>query len=236
MICLVVFVLCLTFPTYVLPQEQVISGEGFDVGPVESCRVPETAYCTEITYDVPAPIARLAEVIEFEIRNTVESPDSVDDMGACRDILKETLCRKKFPRCSTQENQVYYENSVNCEERLRNNCIQRQADSLIKLGYCEGTQANLHSGSCRTLSSYDQNNELEHCNLLDSDILISDWMYSHIYQIDKQLQLSNLPLLRHQHNCWQLYTNFLCSAVGQCVGNRVQLINTQEMCEAVISW
>lgn len=185
-------VLCLIFSSYVLPQEQVLSEAGFDVGPVGSCKAPETAYCIEITYDVPAPIARLTEVIEFEIRNTVEPPDSVDDAGPCREILKETLCRKKFPRCSTQDNQVYYENPENCEERLSNNCNQRQAGSLIKLGYCESTQANLHSGSCRTLSSYDQDNELQHCNLLDSDIQISDWMYSHIYQVNQQLQQSSL--------------------------------------------
>lgn len=71
---------------------------GLDVGRVDSCERPRTSYCTEVEYEVPAAVSWLTEVIEYEIRNTVDPQDSEDDLGTCRDVLKETLCRKKFPR------------------------------------------------------------------------------------------------------------------------------------------
>lgn len=227
----------------VFPQEQEISqqpvGSPFDVGPIEGCQVPQTTYCTDITYEVPDSIAELTEFIEFELRNVVEPVDGQNDLGAgnCRDDLyKQTLCRNKFPRCSTQQNQVYFEALENCEERLREGCADR-ASSVIKLGYCNSTQLNLHSGSCQRLSSYDQARELQHCNLLDRDILVSDWMYEHIRKVDLKLQEDfSFNYFSSQRECWQRYRNFLCSAVGQCVGSRIQLINTQETCEAVLNW
>lgn len=227
--------------SYVLPQEQEISqqpvGSAFDVGPIAGCQVPLTTYCTDITYEVPASIAELTEFIEFELRNIVDPEDGQRDPGAgdCRDVYKQTLCRNRFPRCSTQNNQVYFEASENCEERLRESCADR-ASSVIKLGYCNSTQLNLHSGSCQRLSSYDQAGELQHCNLLDRDILVSDWMYEHIRQVDLKLQQDFPLILSSQSECWERYRNFLCSAVGQCVGSRIQLINTQETCEAVLNW
>lgn len=232
----VIFLLFLQLCSCV-PQQLEISqqpeGSPFDVGPQESCQVPQTTYCTDVTYQVPASIARLTEFIEFEIRNIVEPADDQSVPQDCIIVYKETLCHKKFPRCLSQLNQVYFETSVNCEERLRRSCPNR-VDSVIKLGYCNTTEFILHSGSCRSLSS---SNELQHCNLLERDILVSDWMFEYIRQVDLNLQQEYpLRLLSSQSECWQRYRNFLCSAVGRCVGSRVQLVNTMETCEEVLTW
>lgn len=221
---------------YVLPQGQEVSaGSPFDAGSVVGCEVPQTSYCTGITYEVPSSIAWLTEVIEFEIRNTVD-PEGLGDRGMCTAIFKETLCRKKFPRCSSEQNQVFFETSDNCEERLRSNCQPRLANSLVEVGRCNATQTSLRSGSCRTLSSYNQDGDLQHCNLLGRDMHVSDWMYEYVKQVDLELQQSFHKILGHQLECWQQYRNFLCGAVGDCVGDRVWLINTMDTCQSVIDW
>jgi hypothetical protein len=238
------FLLLLAIPDSVLPQEQEIVSQQpeespFDVGPVGDCRIPQTSYCMDVvTYEVPASIAELTSFIEFEIMGTAEEMQDDQGPGSCKDVYKETLCRKKFPRCSTEQNQVYYEAVQNCEDRLRSSCDEAIVRLVIKLGYCNSTQFDLHSGqgSCRSLSSYNQTGELQHCNSLESNILISDWMYEYIRLVDLTLQ-NSLYLSGGAHQrCWLRYGNFLCGALGQCLGGRVQLLNTQEDCEAVLNW
>ena len=239
--CVVTCVILLSlWPNCVLPQEQEVSSlrpeeNPFDVGPINSCQVPQTTFCSMVTYEVPAPIAKLTDFIEMEIRSTVEDPaDDQEEVQECMEVYKETLCRKQFPRCSAQDNLVYFEAVENCEERLRNLCPD-VASAVIKLEYCSSTQLNLYSGSCRRLSSY--NNTLQHCNLLERDILVSDWMYERIRQVDLKLQQEfGLSYLSSQPDCWQKYRNFQCGAVGECVGDRTQLINSREACEAVLNW
>lgn len=225
----------------VLPLQQDIfsqqpEGSQFNVGQIEDCLVPQTTYCTDITYQVPASIAWLTEFIEVEIRDIVDGPDGPDLGNACRDVYKETLCRNKFPSCSRQHNRVYFEVAENCKKRLRDNCADI-ASSVIKLGHCNSTELNLHSGSCRRLSSHDDANQLQHCNLLEGDIFVSDWMYEYIRRLDLKLQEDfSTQILSFQPECWQQYRDFLCGAVGQCVGSSIQLINTQETCEAILNW
>lgn len=176
----------------------------------------------------------------MEIRSTVDGPgDDQEQDQECMEVYKEALCRKQFPRCSTQNNLVYFEAVDNCAERLRNHCPDIMADAVIKLEYCNSTQLNLHSGSCRTLSSYinDSNNGLQQCNMLDRDILVSDWMYERIRQVDLKLQQEfGLSYLSAQQDCWEKYRNFQCGAVGECVGDRTLLINSLETCQAVLNW
>ena len=210
-------------------QAETLATSALDVGSTEACEVPTTNFCG-IDYEVPAPIASLAESIESEIRTTVDS----DDSEACRSVFKEALCRKRFPRCSTSTNQVFFEPLDNCVEELSNNCAE-QASSYIESGLCNSTLSALLSGSCRRLSEHDQaSNFLQHCNQLERDIFVTDWMYEHIKQVDFQLQQATF--LRSQKTCWQEYRNFQCSAMGECTGNRVHLINTQGICERVINW
>lgn len=205
-------------------------GSPFDTGLLGDCEVPATNYCTGITYEVPAVFSRLTAFIEFEIKESVEVLE--EDHPTCVAAYKDTVCRKKFPRCSIERNQVYFERSENCEQRLRSECAD-QANALIQSGFCNYTELNLDSGSCRSLSSRNHSNELHQCNLLEGDILVSDWMYEYIKQIDSVL---NESFIRFPTNCWQKYRIFLCSVSGHCVGNRIQLINTREMCQAVLNW
>lgn len=233
-------VTCFLLSSYALPQEQDISSQPknpFDAGAVSSCEVPETRYCADyVTYQVPSSIAWLAVIKDNKISNTIEPmEDDLSDSQCNIEILKETWCKKEFPRCSdsVESNQVLFEAPENCEERLRSsNCVQ--ADSIIKRGFCQSSQSTLHSGSCRTLSSHDQVGELQQCSALGEDVQVSDWMFHYISRVDMELRSG--VLVRQTQECWQLYRNFLCGAVGECVGERVRMINTQEMCQAILNW
>ncbi len=200
------------------------------IGSVQECTTiaDDINYCSEyVTYEVPASIAWLAEIIESDIRNRVETPD----IGNCREVLKETYCKKKFPRCSMENNMVVFERSANCTERLQRNCAT-QAASLIKVGFCNITQAPLDSGTCEALSGY---TDLQHCSLLGTGLHVSNWMYQYILQTDLELQRS-FQFLGNQMECWELYRGFICTSLGRCVGEQVHLTNTQEMCESVLNW
>ena len=173
--------------SFVLPQNQHISSEpsgqtGFVIGRVDSCETPTTTYCDEVSYAVPSSIAWLTEVIEYEIRNKVEPEDAEGDLNLeCKDVLKETFCKKKFPRCSPGENRVFFETSENCTHRLQENC-GRRGESLIRAGLCNVVDAELRSETCLPLSEHGQV-QLQHCNLMERDTLVSDWMYQYIVQV-----------------------------------------------------
>ena len=72
--------------------------------------------------------------------------------------------------------------------------------------------------------------------MLSRDLPVSDWMYQHIRQEDVELQRSFQGILSHQSSCWEKYRDFLCSVIGQCVDARVLLVNTREMCQAILDW
>ena len=217
------------------PQEQrIISSRStlfVDIGSIQQCAVADDiSYCSEyVTYEVPASIAWLANIIDSDIRSRVENPD-LDD-GECREILKETYCKKRFPRCSMENSMVLFETSENCAERLQSSCPDR-ASSLIEVGYCNFTQAALNSGTCNALSGHE---DLQHCNMLENNHHVSNWMHQYVWQTDLELQ-QDFRFLGTHLECWELYRDFMCSYIGRCVGQRVQLINNQEMCDSILNW
>lgn len=204
-----------------------------DIGSVRECIFAEEInYCSEyVTYEVPSSIAWLANIIEAEIRNKVEGPDLGADVEMCRETLKETYCRKRFPSCSSENNLVTFGRSENCVARMQMNCVDL-AGSIIKAGLCNITQAPLHDGSCRALSDH---SDLQHCNQLETDLHISNWMHRYVQLTDLELQQS-AQILGAQEQCWELYTTFTCSFLGHCAGERVLLTNTLEMCQSILDW
>ena len=215
-----------------MPQDQQIENDVFDAGEVGACMVPQTLYCSEIRHQVPASIARLAQIIEIEIRSAVE-PDGGDISTGCKEIIKETLCKQRFPICSPVLSTVTFTSSDNCEERLRDSCSGSVFNQLIGKGFCNYSQSSFQAGSC----SRNFSDQLQHCNMLIHEgIQVTDWMHQYIRHLDMSLQDESYNTLRYNSVCWHKYTSYFCNFNGKCTGNRIHLINTYEICESLHDW
>ena len=239
-----VLVLLLRLSGQALPQdEQISSGPSTSYRSsnevlADSCKMPATSsssssvvYCSEVVnYTVPSPIARIAEFLDHEVMGTVEAIE--DASSVCKDVLKETYCKRKFPRCSSD--QVLFEIPHNCAERLEDSCGDL-GRSLINDNFCATeVQAPLRSGECRPLTSYDTKGSLQYCGRLEQSLHVSEWMYQYILQVD--VELDREILLTSPTMCWERYQNFFCSAVGNCTGENVEQVNTVERCKSIPQW
>lgn len=224
---------------YVLPLDQEIflqpeAENPFDAGPVGACWLlqPEENYCN-ISYRVPAPIARLREVIEYEIMDLVESEPFSEE---CKSVIKEARCIQKFPSCSADHSEVTFSNYENCEQRLAEACNNDPSARRLSGAICGNSNATrVPAGSCQDLSSYYPESMLQHCSMLDSNFQVSNWMYQHIKNADIVLVQESLSLGSNTE-CWEKYQRFFCGFVGQCVGDNVELVNTYERCQELLSW
>ena len=208
----------------------------FDLGAVTECRRPSTNVCS-IDYDVPASIASLAEIIEFDIQGRLSNPIVALRGGeSCRAGYLQTLCAFRFPRCD----------GTNVVMRSLPNCTQataRCSSSLKQLITAEGLcqlQATVPLDSCAPLS--ESQVEFQHCSVVEESTSVTAWMLEYMNLIDEELVEKFIPnnsvsSLWNPPACSATTAQYYCQFYGQCTGNgRIEVKNTEGFCDNVINW
>jgi len=206
----------------------------FDAGPVNSCEIPATNFCSGIDYPVPSSVARLAPIIEEEVRGQYEQykVGNLADCGAAVQIIR---CAQRFPRCSENSSQITL-TSLNCAERILA-CpsfirLQLEAEEFCTLG---GT-SNI-TVECRPMTNYSY--DFRSCST-SADWRVTRWMYDIMVHADKQVTQGLRGALGSvDSQCQQKYADFVCRFNGRCTSEeapRVEIVNTYELCEEVLNW
>ena len=212
------------------------SDNPFDGGAVESCEIPTTELCTGIDYTVPTSIARLAAIIEDEIRS------KLSDLGrsnSCRPVVEELMCSMRFPRCQRREGSQEMEvviNHQNCS-RVLSVCSAEIAEHVH--GMCTGlTQTTVSVGGCRPISNHTlpENFNFEQCSLGETT-LVTEWMLEYLKYAEQHTTRSFL-YTSSQSVCGQKLASYQCQFLGRCTpdGQRVEFINTHESCNDAVNW
>jgi len=243
----VAFILCSSLLQFILlcsavPLQKRTVGPGetvmqipprFDAGLVNSCEIPATNFCLGIDYPVPSSVARLAPIIEEEIRGQYEGGELSDCAAAVRSIR----CAQRFPRCSENGPKITL-TSLNCTERIMA-CSSDIRSQLEAEGFCTlGGTSN--SVECRPMTDYDGHN-FQSCST-SADWRMTRWMYDVMVHADKQVTHGLRPggvLGSVDQQCQQKYADFVCQFNGRCTSEsapRVEIVNTYELCEEVLNW
>ena len=206
----------------------------FDAGPVNSCEIPATNFCS-VGYSVPTSVASLTLVIEEEIRKQYER-----DKGnglECAQGLRTIRCAQRFPRCSADSSQVTL-SSLNCTERV-SLCPENIRTMLQAEGFCTLGSTSL-MGNCKPVTEYGY--QFRHCPMGSSDNwYVTRWMHDVMVHADVQLvaRFNGTALSSISTECKRKYATYFCQFMGRCTSHvepRVEVVNTYEQCEDMINW
>lgn len=205
-------------------------------GPVGSCEVPSTPFC-EIDYPVPTTIARVAALIEENIRNVAGFRHS----SLCERVYIRTFCTIRFPRCvglrEGSEN-IYSHvelNNQDCSE-VRQACATRPYEATVLEMICNGLpNATVPAAGCRPVRELVGNFSFEYSELERiQNALVTDWMLAYI----KYFELASGGIIYNDPNCGRGLATFMSRYVGQCTADQssIVLTNTHEYCNSVLYW
>ena len=235
-------VLCSAFPTGESGGESgvVISSNPFDLGPVTACRLPSTNVCS-INYEVPASIAALADIIDFEIQGKLQVLTSIRRSESCdTGTLKEILCAFRFPRCEGTTN-VVMKSAPNCTQKIAS-CPNSIKDLMKAEGVCQ-LDATVPLDSCAPLS--ESQVQFKRCrgSVIETSTSVTAWMLEYMKLTDSEwdakLNSSNggLSTLGSRPGCINNLLQYYCGFYGQCAGNdRTEIRNSEGFCNDMISW
>ena len=229
-------VLCSAVPLERRTREEVAMQPParFDAGPVNSCEIPATNFCS-IDYSVPTSVARsLTLVIEEEIRNQYEM-DKVNG-PECAQALRDIRCAQRFPRCSADNTQVTV-SSLNCTKMI-SVCPSDIQTMLQAEGFCTLNSTSV-IGECKAVAEYGY--QFRQCPMGSSNNwYVTRWMHDVMVHADVQLAAQFNGTLRNTNpECKRKYATYFCQFMGRCTSHvqpRVEVVNTYEMCEDVINW
>ena len=215
------------------PKHGIItdSENPFDGGAVESCEQPVTSFCN-IDYEVPTSIARLAAIIEYSIVNT--NNNTVQNYGRiCASEYTSYLCKLRFPRCQRREGSQEMEvvlRSLDCSaielscEDPQTNDLQFQCNNIANI--------TVPIGGCRPISALAEDFNLEYCSTMSETTLVTRWMLEYMkYQVAINMYVLTQP-------CGHKLVSHMCGLLGRCTadGQRVEFINTYELCREAVEW
>ena len=204
----------------------------FDAGPVNSCEVPATHFCS-VDYSVPTSVATLTLVIEEELRKEYEAFNASFELE-CSQTLRDIRCAQRFPRCSANSTHVTL-SSLNCTEML-SVCPVSLRMQLQEQGFCSLAGESL-IGECRPVTEYEY--QFVHCPVSPS-MRVTRWMYDIMMHVDLRLRsLFNGTLGNVEPRCRRLFASYFCEFMGRCTMQeepRVEVMNTYEKCEGMINW
>jgi len=205
----------------------------FDAGLVKSCAIPATNFCSGIDYPVPSSVARLAPIIEEEIRGQYEQYRG-GELSDCAAAVRSIRCAQRFPRCSENGTKVNL-TSLNCNERIMA-CPNNTRLLLVAEGFCTLGDTS-HTGECRPMTGYGY--DFQSCSA-SADWRVTSWMHDIMVHTDKQVtQGLRGALGTVDLQCQQKYADFVCRFSGRCTSEtvpRVEIVNTYELCEEVLNW
>ena len=217
------------------PTLQIDPMNPYDMGPVDSCEMPASDGFCGLNYAIPSSVAKIAHIIEGEIEvvvnNTVDNYDEI-----CAAAIGDLHCGQRFPRCSEDQQSVVFSLSKeDCLERLTSNCPTDLANAISHL--CLSIDTTAPIGNCRPATEYSEaeNYQFAHCPV-DSNMEITEWQYELLKIEDARLNGTSDYL--RTPACGQLYKKYICQYVGRCwnEGQRVQIVNTIQDCEAFVNW
>ena len=217
-------------------------GVNNDAGPIDSCVLLQESTVCGVNYSVPASLAKIAAAIELNIAGVTDSR-SVFNTDECIAAAREVACAQRFPRCEVQEggDVMVHLSSEDCEDRLRASCHQATVNVLLDNEYCSLRSSVRETAGCRSTAEFAADalagsRELQYCT---EDRQMTPWMYELLLYYDA-LFGGIADDLRRQfaETCYQRQANFTCQLLGQCSedGQRVDVINTRQMCEDFINW
>lgn len=203
----------------------------FDGGALGSCEIPTTTICS-VDYPVPTSIARLANIIERSI-----SIEASYLLSPCNDTYQTVLCNIRFPRCKQQLQGSLYQqvdlNRQNCSV-LNDVCPNQQASVLV--GFCNNlVSATRPINECKPVSELVSNtSSFRFCDVENMAFSITGWMFEYMKFLEGQFS----GLLYNDLECGQDLATFMCNFGGRCTenGERIEYINTHEICNDRINW
>ena len=213
-----------------------------DAGAIDSCIPIQSSTTCGLNYSVPESLAIIAAAIEMDI-DLIDNNPALFRNDQCMDAAKEIACAQRFPRCEVQENgdvQVHL-TSLNCQELLRSaKCTNSTVDKLLGSGFCELQNSTQEAAGCKSIEEHaaESERELQHCTQ-DLQRQVTPWMYQLMLYYDAKFEvITDTVLADYGETCFQHMANFTCQQVGQCSedGQRVEFINTYEICENFINW
>ena len=213
----------------------VISSNPFDLGPVTNCRRPSTNVCS-IDYEVPASIATLADIIEFEIQGRLMSPLTTAQSSSCQAGVKEALCAFRFPRCEGQN--VVMNSTPDCTQEI-SSCNSNLRRLVEAEGLCQ-LQATVPLDSCAPLS--ESQIQFQRCSVVDVSTSVTAWMLKYMNLTDREWDQKldpgqALSTLGNHAACTDNLLRYHCGFYGQCTGNgRIEIKNSEGFCNDMISW
>lgn len=213
-----------------------------DAGPVDSCVVPTAPVCG-IDYLVPKSVALMAAAIEKDIEATYGYTFYLRYGSSCRDTAEAIVCAQRFPRCEVQGDTVQVAlTSLDCENMLVENCGSVIAGKLTSL--CALQNSTQNATGCKPLAEHVadapvNDYELQNCTE-NQQWQMTAWMFELLKYHDSILAETLPDLKKVFPNCVKHQLNFTCQLVGRCSlhedGERVELINTYEICQNFINW
>lgn len=207
-----------------------------DAGPVDSCVVPTAPVCG-INYLVPESVALIAGAIEKDIEATYGYGFELLYGSNCRDTAEAIVCAQRFPRCEVQGDTVQVAlTSLDCEKMLAEDC------GAGKLTYlCAVQNSTQNATGCKPLAEHIADApvgdyELQNCTE-NQQWQMTAWMFELLKYYDSILAETLPELKKVFPTCVKHQLNFTCQLVGRCSeGERVELINTYEICQNFINW
>ena len=206
----------------------------FDLGPVTACRRLSTNVCS-INYEVPASIAALAAIIEYEIQGRLTNP-LINRSPSCVAGIREALCAFRFPRCDGTN--VVTNSTPNCTQKTSScpSIVKRlvQAEGLCKL------QATVPLDSCAPLS--ESQIQFRRCSVVDASTRVTAWMLKYMNLTDREWDLKlnasqGLSTLGNKVDCIDNLLRYRCEFYGQCTGNgQIEIRNSRGFCNDMINW
>ena len=134
-----------------------------------------------IDYKVPAVIAAIAEVIEYEINGKLTE---IDRRNTCRSNLLEALCAFRFPRC--EGSSVIMKSVPDCGQKTAR--CHRDGQALIQAeGICS-LNVTVPLNSCEPVSEFQAWKDSRHCKVVDSGTMITAWMAEYMRLTDEELK------------------------------------------------
>lgn len=213
-----------------------------DAGPVGSCVLPTAPVCG-INYLVPESVAVIAPAIEKDIAASFDDDFELRYGPSCREAAETIVCAQRFPRCEVEEDSVQVTlTSLDCENMLVENC-GNDAGKFTHL--CALQNSTQNATECKSLAEHVAgapvgDYELQNCTE-NQQWRMTAWMFEQLKYYDSILAEKTLPEIKTLFpNCVKHQLNFTCQLVGRCSehedGERVELINTYEICQNFINW
>ena len=212
--------------------------------PVDQCVEPSSSPVCGVDYAVPASLAAMADAIEMDIEGTYGGSGFELLHGTnCSRTAKRIACAQRFPRCVTREDgstQVQL-TSLRCEEMLEESCWIVDPDMMIQRGFCALQNSTQDLAGCKSVAERDAqapaDAALQHCTP-SQQWQVTPWMYEQLKYYDAMYAGIERDVQALYPGCTKPFANFTCQQVGRCSedGERVEQINTYQICQSFINW